>query len=427
MTEPDRYILMALPMMLFLAGCALLLCWMMLRRQVFLIWIAFGYLPTSVALLSQSMMTNAQLSTWSPLTAVLYLTGATCFAHGVGLRIGSKAQPRAVLAIAVTTIVLLLVFSRIHESLAARMVVLNIGLGLIYVLKLPSIRRSWNHMGRWERLIGLSYTFSACYSMVRGVFVAATIGIISYEGLTQSLQWTLLLVGSLFFSLWLAFIVIVSAVNDVIEHLREERDTDPLSGLMNRRSFLRRVSSLHGAGLRQGEWFVLSCDIDHFKQVNDTLGHAAGDRVITHVANLLQSTAGPQDLVARFGGEEFILVMRRDDLNQACADAESLRRSIEAAQIPGVSRKITASFGLCRLDRSRSIAEVLVLVDLLLYEAKAAGRNCLSVDLRPAGASREILPGPGERVVAFGKGAAQAASPLMGRRLSRPGETFISV
>lgn len=410
MTDAEHHVVITLPALLFLAGCSLLLCWSVLRQQMFLLWIAMGYLPTGVGLTLQSSMSNAELSFWAPLTAILYLVGATCFAHGVGLRLGGKPQPKTTLLIALATLMLLVVFSRVHESLAMRLIVLNVGLGLIYVLKLPAIRRNWARLGRWERLIGLSYTFSTIYALLRGVFVAATYGHVSYEGLTQSSQWSLLLLGSLFFSLWLAFIVIVCAVSGVIDTLRNERDTDPLSGLLNRRAFMRRVALLDSSREKKGEWFLLSCDIDHFKRVNDTMGHAAGDRVISHVASILQSAAGKHDLVARFGGEEFILAMHRPDLNQASADAEAIRLRIQAASPAEVPCPITASFGLCRLEPSRPVTEALVLADILLYDAKASGRNCLVIDLRPAGASREFLPAPEERVLESGWAGAPAHS-----------------
>ncbi|MDP1707110.1 MAG: GGDEF domain-containing protein [bacterium] len=127
---------------------------------------------------------------------------------------------------------------------------------------------------------------------------------------------------------------------------------------------------------------LILIDLDYFKQVNDTKGHAAGDEVLREVSALLIESVRPTDTVARFGGEELVVLMRGADMQAAKHHAEELRAKIQElrfAAYPGL--EITASFGVCSTDVSdkTNSSTLLEQVDVALYKAKNGGRNRVEI------------------------------------------------
>jgi diguanylate cyclase (GGDEF)-like protein len=156
--------------------------------------------------------------------------------------------------------------------------------------------------------------------------------------------------------------------------------TDPLTGLSNRRGLERfAVRNWTAPGQSQKSIILLVVDIDHFKQVNDTMGHAAGDDVIRRLGDLLRASSRDDDLAVRLGGEEFLLLLHAP-LGQALAIADRLRVQIEKELYP-----ITASIGGHEMvpdaqeDAPASLWRAVDIADRSLYEAKRAGRNCVVI------------------------------------------------
>lgn len=150
---------------------------------------------------------------------------------------------------------------------------------------------------------------------------------------------------------------------------------DHLTGLYNRHFFVDEGKSRFSRSLRHNEELsTVILDIDHFKAINDTFGHLAGDVVLKNVANVLETNKRKEDLIARFGGEEFVLVMEKCSAEHAKIKAEELRKKIEASEIEGI--KVTASFGIAeRNDTTESFEQMLKNADEALYAAKENGRN----------------------------------------------------
>lgn len=151
---------------------------------------------------------------------------------------------------------------------------------------------------------------------------------------------------------------------------------DPLTGLRNRREFERALSaSGHGA---RGPATLIYVDLDHFKKLNDTLGHPAGDAALKHVARLLEAAVRDGDLVARIGGEEFAVWLPRTGLREGLEVAERIRRSVAEKPLrwSGSVYPLTASCGIASCPEP--VGDVLNLpaaADAALYRAKQAGRN----------------------------------------------------
>ncbi|WP_035877352.1 diguanylate cyclase [Cryobacterium sp. MLB-32] len=153
--------------------------------------------------------------------------------------------------------------------------------------------------------------------------------------------------------------------------------TDALTGLRNRRDVEETLGHLCGDAIRHGDSIcLLMLDIDYFKRVNDSYGHPAGDAVLAEVARRLASQLRDADVAARWGGEEFLVVLPRTDLAGALIVGERIRRVIEVTPMRAVGASISVTVsGGCSLGPLDSGAALIDVADRLLYSAKASGRN----------------------------------------------------
>ena len=165
------------------------------------------------------------------------------------------------------------------------------------------------------------------------------------------------------------------------EHLEVQRQKaliDPLTGLSNRAAWSERLDHEVNAWHQQGNSLSLAMlDLDHFKRINDGYGHLAGDKVLKIIANVLRKRMRPTDFIARFGGEEFVLLMPDSSLTDALAVGEVLRAAIEACpfHFKGEPVTITVSMGVAQFQPGERSDLALKRADAALYRAKAAGRN----------------------------------------------------
>lgn len=165
----------------------------------------------------------------------------------------------------------------------------------------------------------------------------------------------------------------------LMDVLRDNSLTDPMTGLRNRRYLEEFTENLVAYTERTKSTFsVLMADLDFFKQVNDTYGHDAGDIVLKELAKMLSSTVRTTDLVIRYGGEEFLLILRDTDAENADMVAEKLRIAVEAmkVQLPSVQLQKTLSIGVATfLVDSDSFWQIVKYADVAMYQAKETGRN----------------------------------------------------
>lgn len=167
--------------------------------------------------------------------------------------------------------------------------------------------------------------------------------------------------------------------------LRKQATTDALTGLRNRLGLSDDLDRLHQLSARHGRHYSLAlCDIDHFKQYNDTYGHQAGDHALRDLATVLTSFGRREDSVYRYGGEEFLLVLPEQSAGPAMAVLQRLRTAVEELGIPHTGSPhgvLTISVGVASFvpGSSLNVDALLRLADVALYEAKSAGRNRVSL------------------------------------------------
>jgi diguanylate cyclase (GGDEF)-like protein/PAS domain S-box-containing protein len=186
---------------------------------------------------------------------------------------------------------------------------------------------------------------------------------------------------------------LVGAMLDITERksleakLERLATLDPLTGIHNRRSFLSLAAKdLSRCRREQQPLSVLVLDIDHFKQINDTRGHAAGDAVLMHFAQLMQAMVRQHDIIARAGGEEFYVSLGNTDITAAEQLAQRLCTRVAAQRVAhdGPAIAVTASIGVAACDTaSDSIEAALQRADAAMYEAKRLGRNRVVSHSRP--------------------------------------------
>ncbi|WP_108396991.1 GGDEF domain-containing protein [Devosia submarina] len=174
----------------------------------------------------------------------------------------------------------------------------------------------------------------------------------------------------------LAFIAAVAG--QIMIDLRKEANQDYLTGLLNRRGFDKEVLALMpGSGTIEAPAAVMIADIDNFKEINDTFGHAVGDEVIALVAKVL-STIGRPNLVGRTGGEEFALFFQQLSRNALLRTAESISEHLSTARLNCLpeGRHVTVSIGIHIRDQQETLSEMMSKADAALYRAKSEGKNC---------------------------------------------------
>lgn len=162
-------------------------------------------------------------------------------------------------------------------------------------------------------------------------------------------------------------------VGTKLDQLDRESLTDPLTGLTNRRGIERKLPEWGEA-----PYAILSLDIDHFKDVNDTYGHDSGDIVLQAIATQMRLNFRPNDLLCRFGGEEFLILMPFTTIDEASIAAERLRSSIEKHKFDHIGH-ITVSIGVSHSELAPNFTMLLKQADMALYRAKNSGRNKIIV------------------------------------------------
>lgn len=258
----------------------------------------------------------------------------------------------------------------VEDSLYRRTVIIHVTLILIvavtFLRVVSSLRRT---MVDFAVLIGMA---TAAIVLSLPVMFVGQMG-------DSDLFWTMTKVSTVLLVILLVLIFLVVLAAELMRSIRQEARVDVLSRLLNRRGMEEGIQKQRAAGRHPAALVLM--DIDHFKRVNDSHGHAVGDEVIGACGDLLNTAAGPDVLAGRVGGEEFALYVAAGGPEKAAALAETLRVRLAgmrvSARVPDL--RITASFGVARAGDGSDLTTLLAPCDLALYGAKRAGRNRVNV------------------------------------------------
>jgi diguanylate cyclase len=183
----------------------------------------------------------------------------------------------------------------------------------------------------------------------------------------------------------------VTELRENLQAVQREALTDALTGIPNRKFFDTRLQEAVREALNEQEAMSLVlCDIDHFKRFNDSFGHQIGDQVLRLVARTLSDSVKGRDTPARFGGEEFAIILPRTTLQQAAIVADQIRNGVMRRRFVGKDTRddyggITLSFGVAQYRANEDLTDLIGRADAALYHAKREGRNRVSTELNVAG------------------------------------------
>ncbi len=177
------------------------------------------------------------------------------------------------------------------------------------------------------------------------------------------------------------FAVIIVLVHRVVKQnglLNALSQTDPLTGLYNRRVLMDKLhNEVQKYNRYETPLSILFMDVDHFKKINDTYGHDKGDRVLKLIASLMNQHTRDTDICVRWGGEEFMILAINTDLENSIKLAEHFRSIVEKFDFH-LETNVTVSIGIASMQKAQDKEELIKLADNALYKAKASGRNCIS-------------------------------------------------
>ena len=272
-----------------------------------------------------------------------------------------------------------LFFTYIDSDTNARIVIISfiVSIQCCYIMRSLLAAHQLNHH-KANFTIAMAFLFFATFFALRGFITLAEepLNDFMHAGIIHSLSiivYQFIVVITSFGLVWIVSHKIQRVLKDQATH-------DPLTRVFNRRALEEIINTEHSRSLRNlAPLSVIMLDIDYFKRLNDRYGHSTGDRVLVEVADILIKNTRAYDSIARFGGEEFIVLLPDTPLDQAKLIAEKLRMKIASHDYcfkPGKTIEVTASFGAteCNLANENWL-QVLERTDNALYRAKETGRN----------------------------------------------------
>lgn len=348
--------------------------WLFTRSREYLLFLAAACALVAIGATVQIIYWPSDTGLNAMISGALYTCGVLAVAEGIIRRSGKSFGWRGHLAALAAIMGLLWYFFYVDRSLIARVYVQNLGYALILLvaaLRISSLRRG----SIVDKVLFWTLFAFALHFFPRTFFTIGFSAPVGEAAFANSLFWQTLQLSLAVLGAALGMAIFAATGSDLMEDLRRDRDTDHLTGVLNRRGFEALAKALCRAGKGKAPALVI-CDVDHFKSVNDTYGHVIGDQVLQKVARILQQSARKQDIVGRVGGEEFAIFLPETTGVEAFECAERLRNSLLRSDFSKLlgSRLISASFGVgsgANSDFERLYQEA----DEQLYQAKSAGRN----------------------------------------------------
>ncbi len=306
------------------------------------------------------------------------LSGVFACVLGAAFQFRGKPLPWARMLVPVAATIVL--FIAYIDNYVARLVIAGVVFPVQLALPFWELCHRGRHtVGRGAWLVGVGLLLQLVVLVVRAVMAAT--GTMPLESLLQdSIAQHVTFLATFITVQASSFGFVLMAKDRADEANRRMAALDPLTGVPNRRSTIAALDRDMARALRTRESLALMMvDIDHFKRINDELGHLAGDQVLCHVVQVLGQRLRSQDMIGRYGGEEFLVLLPDTSLAGALELARQLCSAVEQSplQVQGRAVAVTLSIGVCggRPEPGDSWDMLIAAADRAMYRAKAAGRN----------------------------------------------------
>lgn len=371
------------PMMVAVFTCMFAGIWLKVRKRY------IGYVTAAAAIATVMFLIQSFWPFSDPRTNVIVLNIALLIviillSSAALVRVGQSIPIIALIVIAACYMGALQWSLYIQPSLAARVHEANLAMLAIMALTIHGQLRARITFAD-NILIGVS-AMSVFYFSWRSIaFMLFETEHLQFGTFTIDLYWTMNLLITLVMSVVFAIGYIVVLAHDLYDQIRKEARTDQLSGILNRRGFQNAAQSWLEQNPDAPATLVIA-DIDHFKKINDTYGHAAGDQAILRFGQLLAQHAGAEDVVGRIGGEEFAVLIPQASAQQAQDYVDGIRHFLSQHPIAGMPKdfRFTVSFGIRPRAATETLSDMLHGADRALYSAKAEGRDMVLTELGTA-------------------------------------------
>lgn len=314
----------------------------------------------------------------SVMVANTFVFGSFLFLYRGILRFAGSRRPIYLpVGAVVASLAILYYYSQVDQNIVPRLIAISLTIGLIRgLIAVELFRKAYSATSpAIMRLFGASMSFFATVSLDRGLMTFLHGAPANYLE-NNLIQTTTLMLGVVSICLTGLFFLVLSS-GDLITNSRNESEQDTLSGAFNRRGIESRLAvELSRADRSSQKLSIALIDIDHFKSINDTHGHAVGDSAIRDVAETISGRLRAYDSLGRFGGDEFLLLLPQTPCSDALIVTDRLSRAVNLLTIADTSRTISLSIGLTEAVPGDNAFTLLARADKALYQAKSDGRNC---------------------------------------------------
>jgi diguanylate cyclase (GGDEF)-like protein len=312
---------------------------------------------------------------------LLLFSAFVLFYRGILLFFRSPRTTRFLWILIAVSLVLLTYFSTVYDLIAPRILIISLVLffsrGLIAVeLFRQAGQRSIIYV--FAVLMAAYTLFGAGRSLV--TFLHGP----PYDVMQASRFQTPWLLINLLFICIIGLFFLLMLSSELVAIVEAQSLHDHVSGALNRRGIDQRLALELVRAERNGYQLAIALiDIDHFKQINDTAGHAAGDAALRQIVEVISGRLRSYDFFGRFGGDEFLLVLPQTSCDDALRIAERMKHAVSGLAVSGFALPISLSIGLTFATPGETAISMLARADMALYNAKRAGRNCIRILLEP--------------------------------------------
>ena len=376
---------MATPTMAVVFCILFLVMWHRGRMGNYVLAFAISYVFFAAGYLVTQVLDTASSYSWH-LTQFFYTLSMVSAAWGLAKRAGQSTMLGGFLLVYFLSAVALGVAIAVSNEVSSRLVIVNIGYGVIALMTTMMLFFAQQRRGI-DRLILVVQAVIAAQFFIRPSLTLLIETNIPAEAYRDSLYYAVLSLSVSLVSVIGAMVLIGACIYDQIRIVRQRAELDMLTNLRTRRAFEKdSIAMLERAKRKDVPVALVVADIDHFKAVNDVWGHQIGDQAIATFGAIIADTIRDNDIAGRIGGEEFCVLAWNCEGKAAVAMAERIRHALARAQVEGMSddHRLTASFGVAGRREGEGYGKLFARSDAALYRAKDEGRNRTVLDDRQA-------------------------------------------